>query len=403
MKSGMQHYNLKRRATQVEHPTPRGWGGVVILLASICISLFLFPAQASAYTKNSPMISPTLQIAVGFEDDSRLNYWTPVQVALSNEGSNFSGVVSVTTYAGLSRPVVVGSILPWSYQTSVVLPHGTQKQFNLSIPLYESPSVPQGIVATLSDNSGKTITTQAARLFTLPSGSLLIGILSDHTAESPELSPLSNVSLPYSERSIVLATLNASTMPDEAEVLDNFDVIVLDDFTTSTLSHGQLTALQTWINRGGAFIEIGGPDWQRTLGTLPPQLLPVVVHGTGVLPAGTHLLPIGSPTIAETGQKAASDTLRQSLSISSATLPEGSDTRQEAFSNFETVLGTESNPLIVQAHQGQGVICYVAFDPTVAPLMNWVGTIALWNGLLLRTLGDRSLLPANAPTYTDGP
>ncbi len=403
MKSGMQHDNLKRRATQVEHPTPRGWGGVVILLASICISLFLFPAQASAYTKNSPMISPTLQIAVGFEDDSRLNYWTPVQVALSNEGSNFSGVVSVTTYAGLSRPVVVGSILPWSYQTSVVLPHGTQKQFNLSIPLYESPSVPQGIVATLSDNSGKTITTQAARLFTLPSGSLLIGILSDHTAESPELSPLSNVSLPYSERSIVLATLNASTMPDEAEVLDNFDVIVLDDFTTSTLSHGQLTALQTWINRGGAFIEIGGPDWQRTLGTLPPQLLPVVVHGTGVLPAGTHLLPIGSPTIAETGQKAASDTLRQSLSISSATLPEGSDTRQEAFSNFETVLGTESNPLIVQAHQGQGVICYVAFDPTVAPLMNWVGTIALWNGLLLRTLGDQSFLPANAFTYTDGP
>src|SRR5438309_7712641 len=111
MKSGMQQDKLKMRATQVEHPTSRGL--VAILLASICISLFLFPAQASAYTKNSPMISPTLQIAVGFEDDSRLNYWTPVQVALSNEGSNFSGVVSVTTYAGLSRPVVVGSILPW--------------------------------------------------------------------------------------------------------------------------------------------------------------------------------------------------------------------------------------------------------------------------------------------------
>ena len=200
-----------------------------------------------------------------------------------------------------------------------------------------------------------------------------------------------------------MATLNASTMPDVAEVLDNFDVIVLDDFTTSTLNPAQLNALQTWINRGGAFIEIGGSNWQRTLGTLPPQLLPITLHGTGVLPAGTHLLPIGSPTIAETGQIAASDTLRQSISISTATLPESSDTRQEAFSNFETVLGTQSNPLIVQAHQGQGTICYLAFDPAETPLMNWIGTIALWKGLLLRTLGDQSLLPASAPTYPNGP
>jgi hypothetical protein len=378
---------------------------VIILLTSLCLSLtlFLFPARATALAKNSPMVLPTLQLTVGFEDDSRVDYWTPVQVALSNEGSNFSGVVSVTTYAGFSRQAVVSSTLPWSYQASVDLPHGTQKQINFNLPFYETPAVPRGILATLSDNKGKVVTTQTATPFALHSGSLLIGILSDHTAESPEFSPLSTVSLPDSGRAIELATLNASTMPDVAEVLDNFDVIVLDDFTTNTLSHNQLTALQTWINRGGAFIVIGGSDWQRTLGTLPPQLLPVVLHGTGVLPAGTHLLPTGSPTIAETGQKATSDTLRQPILISTATLPGSSDTRQESFSNSKTVLGTVSNPLIVQAHQGQGVICYLAFDPAKAPLPHWVGTIALWKGLLLRTLGDQSLIPASAITYSGGP
>jgi hypothetical protein len=349
------------------------------------------------------MVLPTLQLTVGFEDDSRIDYWTPVQVALSNEGSNFSGVVSVTTYAGFSRQAVVGSTLPWSYQATVDLPHGSQKQINFNLPFYETPSIPRGVVATLSDNKGKVIVTQTATPFTLHSDSLLIGILSDHTAESPEFNPLSTVSLPDSGRSVELATLNASTMPDVAEVLDNFDVIVLDDFSSSTLSHDQLTALQTWINRGGAFIAIGGSDWQRTLGTLPPQLLPIVLHGTGVLPAGTHLLPTGSPTIAETSQKATSDTLSQSILISTATLPGSSDTRQESFSNSKTVLGTESNPLIVQAHQGQGVICYLAFDPAKAPLLNWIGTIALWKGLLLRTLGDQSLIPADAPTYSEGP
>ncbi len=426
MKSGTQQDNLKRRLKQGDSTNPRAttrihpyrhrWAFLklmtikgrplrspLILSISLILFSFLFPAQVSAQTKNSPVVLPTLQISVGFEDDSRLNYWTPVQVTLSNEGSNFTGVLSVSTFAGFSRSVVIDTTLPWSYQKSIVLPHGTQKQINLYVPFYEIPAVPQGIVAKLSDNNGKMITTQTANPFTLRSGSLLIGILSDHTAESPGFSPLSNVSLPDPGRSIEMATLNVSTMPDVAEVLNNFDVIVLDDFTTSTLNSAQLSALQTWINRGGILIAIGGSDWQRTLGSLPPQLLPVVLRGAGVLPSGTHLLPTGSPTIEETGPKAASDTLGQSISISTATLPGSSDTRQEAFSNFETVLGTESNPLIMQAHQGQGVICYLAFDPAVAPLVNWPGTIALWKGLLLRTLGDQSLLPANAPTYTDGP
>ena len=179
-----------------------GRGGVVILLASLCISLilFLFPAHASALTKKSPVVLPTLQLTVGFEDDSRVDYWTPVQIALSNEGPNFSGFVSVTTYSGFARQVAVGNTLPWSYQASVVLPHGTQKQINLDIPFYETPTVPHGIVATLSDNNGKVITTQTASPYVLHSGSLLIGILSDHAAESPEFSSLSKVSLPDPER-----------------------------------------------------------------------------------------------------------------------------------------------------------------------------------------------------------
>ena len=217
--------------------SPWGRGGVVIILTSLFISfiLFLFPAHASALTKKSSIVLPTLQLTAGFEDDSRVNYWTPVQVVLSNEGSNFSGVISVTTYSGPSRQLVAGSALSWDYQASVVLLHGAQKHINFNIPFYETPAEPQGIVATLSDDAGKVITTQTATPFILHSDSLLIGILSDYTAESPEFSSLSKVSLPDPERSVELATLNASTMPDVAEVLDNFDVIVLDNFTISTL------------------------------------------------------------------------------------------------------------------------------------------------------------------------
>jgi hypothetical protein len=377
-------------------------------LFSLCISLillsFLFPSQASAHTKNTPAGLPTLQVAVGFEDDNRLNYWTPVQITLNNDGPDFKGVLSATTYSSISRTgLVLSTTLPWSYQEPVSLPHGTQKLIHLYVPFYESPAVPRGIVATLKYSNGKVITTQTARPFTLETGSLLIGILSDQAAESPGFRPLSAVSLPDSTRSIELATLNASTLPDMAEVLDNFDAIVLDDFNVSLLNAAQLSALQTWVNQGGVLIDVGGSQWQRTLGALPLQLLPVDMYGTGTLPAGTHLLPTGSPTIAETGQKAAPDTMRQSITISTATLPGNGDARREAFSNLETVLKSDTTPLIVQVHQGQGVICYLAFDPAVAPLIDWPGAIALWKGLLLRTLGDQSLIPSIAPTYANGP
>ncbi len=373
--------------------------GMVLMLA-----FFVSPGRASAHTLDTTKTSagqPTLQIVVGFDDNSRLDYWTPAWITLSNAGPDFRGVIAATTYA--NTRVVAAGTLPWSYKQPVVLPHGAQKQINIYVPFYESPSVPLGVVATLSDNDGKVIATQAVAPFTLDQGSPLIGILSDQTAQGAGFTPLNAVSLPDHARSIQMATLDASTLPDMAEALGNFDVIVLDGFSTSTLNAAQLAALQTWVNQGGALIEVGGPQWQRTLAALPPQLLPVVINGTGTLPAGTNLLPAGGPTIAEIGQRGAPGTLQKSITISSAILPGKDDARQQALSGLETVLASGTTPLIVQAHQGQGIICYLAFDPASEPFVNWPGTIALWKGLLLRTLGDQALIPNIIPRYNNGP
>jgi hypothetical protein len=376
---------------------------IFCLCMPLMLAPFFFPAQVSAHTRSANNTStgkPTLQVVAGFDNDSRLGYWTPVQITLSNDGPEFKGVLSATTYTSPSRSgLPVSSILPWSYQEPITLPHNTQQQINIYVPFYESPSTPRGIIATLSASNGKVIATQTTVPYPLPRGALLIGILSDQTG----FNPLSAVTLPDPTRLIETVTLDYSTLPDMAESLGNFDVIVLDDFTTSTLNAAQLSALQTWINQGGVLIEVGGPQWQRTLAALPPQLLPVVIHGTDTLLAGTHLLPTGSPTIAETVQQSIPGTLQKSITISTATLPEKGDARLEALSNLDTVLASGGTPLIVQADQGQGVICYLAFDPATGPLVDWPGAIALWKGVLLRTLGDQSLIPGTALTYSNGP
>ncbi len=380
---------------------PAGTWSTRILLClgmALMLAFFVSPGRASAHTLDTTKTSagqPTLQMVVGFDGNSRLDYWTPAWITLSNAGPDFRGVLAATTYA--NARVVAASTLPWSYKQPVVLPHGAQKQITIYVPFYESPSVPLGVVATLSDNNGKVIARQPVPSSTLDQGSpLLIGILSDQTAQGAVITPLNAVSLPDPTRPIQVVALDASTLPDMAEALGNFDVIVLDDFSTSALSPTQLAALQTWVNQGGALIEAGGPQWQQTLAALPPQLLPVVINGTGTLPAGTNLLPAGGPTIAEIGQRAAPGTLQKSITISTAILPGKDDARQQAFSSLETVLSSGTTSLIVQAHQGRGIICYLAFDPASEPFVNWPGTIALWKGLLLRTLGDQALIP-NTP------
>src|SRR5207244_10341482 len=63
------------------------------------------------------------------------------------------------------------------------------------------------------------------------------------------------------------------------------------------------------------------------------------------------------------------------------------------------VLASDTTPLIVQSHLGQGTICYLAFDPTLEPVLSWSGTSALWKGLLLRTLGDQLVVPGSSPGF----
>jgi len=381
----------------------------VKLLFSLCIALVLAfilssarVSARSAYADSMTAAPPTLQMAVGFGDNTRLDYWVPVAMTVSNGGPAFSGTLSVTTFTSPNPagPFSTG-VLPWSYGQAVALGHGAQKQITINVPFYESPAVPHGIIASLLDNRGKVVATAKDEPSVVDPGSVLIGILSDQSAQNGGFAPLSAATLPDPTRSLTVLPLDASSLSDTPEALANFDIIILDNFSTRTLNAAQLTALQTWVNRGGALIEIGGQQGQQTLSALPPQLLPVLINGTTTLPASTNLLPVGSPGIADIGQTPAKIT--QPITISSASLPSANDSRRQAFSSLSTVLASGSTPLIVQANAGQGLICFVAFDPASAPLLAWPGTVALWKGLLLRGLGDQSLFPALAARFSSGP
>ncbi len=374
-------------------------------LRGYCLALTLFlllllsGIQAPAAQAGDPPGSPriyrgglTLQVDVGFNSSYRIGYWTPIRITLNNQGPDFSGTLAINTVSGQPAPGGAVATSPWSFEEAVTLARGMRKQVALTVPLYMGLFAPHGILARLLDTHGHAVVTQESSPEYLSPADILVGIFSDH---STGFNPLSTVTLPNRYSSIVLAPLDATTMPTTAAVLANFDMIVLDDFTTRTLSSAQLSTLQTWVNQGGALIEVGGSAWQRTLKALPPQLLPMEVSGTSVLPVGVHLLPVSSAS----EQPSVVDTLQEPIVASTATLRTPG---QDANFETETVLSSGSIPLLVQARHGQGVICYLAFDPALSPLVGWPAINTFWKGLLIRAIGDHALIGV-APQFSSGP
>src|SRR5439155_21485312 len=57
-----------------------------------------------------------------------------------------------------------------------------------------------------------------------------------------------------------------------------------------------------------------------------------------------------------------------------------------------TIVSADDVPLLVQTQSGQGLIYYLAYDPTLDPIVHWPETTVLWRSLVIRSLGAQLLL-----------
>jgi hypothetical protein len=356
----------------------------VIALAAICLVIvFMCVVLPKSALARERIDVPTFQVKAGFESHYRDGNWIPVQISLRNDGPDFNGSLSLIT-PNPQFQLSSSQGIPSNYQVSISLANGAQKLVTMYLPLYFDT---QSVTVQLLNSSGQIVGSQTAPLIPLSQGDVFIGVLSD---QNSWFSSLSALSLPNQGGSIILEFLNAKTMPTMAAALKNFNIIVLDNFTTTNLSAIQLNALQNWTNQGGTLLLVGGPEWHRTLGTLPAELVPIQVYGSATIPAGTVLLPPGGPATQSSGQHKIPTSIHSPVPISAATLkPQANDNASQI------ILASQTTPLIVQTRQQQGLIIYLAFDPTLEPILGWQGVGPLWNSLLLRSMGDQ-LLPLYA-------
>ncbi len=357
---------------------------------ALLFTFIFFSPQAYAQQRYQFADRPSiLSVQAGFNGTYRIGNWIPIQVKVNNNGSAFDGIISVsfsTSYAN-TPPLTSLSV----YQTAISLPAISQKQVTLYVPIEPSLSEqgnPNSLTIHLQDSNNHEVTKQSVTINNVAPNELYIGLISDQSLDVRQLTG----ALSGHNAHTHVEPLSVSMLPTGtgfALTLNNFDLLVLDNATTSTLSNDQRTALQGWVNQGGTLVEIGGPEWHRTLGSLPGSLLPITITGTDTVAAGQHLLPQSGNTI---GTNSADDTLSTDVPVSVATPKPGS----------LVLLASNNIPLIVQANMGQGLIYYLAYDPFLDPLVKWTNTSTLWTNLLMRTLGDQILTIDNPNSaYTD--
>ncbi|WP_220206308.1 hypothetical protein [Reticulibacter mediterranei] len=358
---------------------------VCSLFVLLFVMVFL-PHTASAHTISSSLPTangPSFRATAGFDTRYRDGNWIPIRVALRNDGPDFNGFVSVNTplpFAGAGNSGVLST-----YRAMVSLPSGAQKQVTLYVPFYYgTQGITQNVTIDLLDTNGHKVNSQASPIHALGPGDIFVGILSDQPTTG--FTALNALSLPNPSSSVFTQNLNASTFPTVAEALNNFDLLILDNFTTSNLNKSQLATLQNWVHQGGSLIVVGGPEWMNTLKPLPASLLPATVTQTTTIPSGTSLLPFIGP--ADPGTKSASTNIQAPVNVSVATPAAGGS----------VLLSSNGTPLIVQSQLGLGQIDYLAFDPSLEPVVSWSQASSLWRALLLRNLGDQMLISSASST-----
>lgn len=380
--------------------------GLFCVIALISVFMVHYATSTGTHTSvKTKTLYPTINIDAGFDDVYRVGYWTPVRVTVTNPGEMFTGKLAVQSYSSSYQASNVDTVSPWQFMQAITLDKGQQRQFTIYAPHNTGSLITRGFQATLIDAHGKTVVTQASKPGAeIQPGYILIGVLSDNPLTQAQLLKMT---LPGQTDSTMVSKLTATTMPSSEAVLENFDALVLDDFSTQTLSTQQMTALRIWVNRGGALVIVGGSNWVKTLGPLPADLRPINIHGFDVLPAHTHLLTFNGNSLTNTIDGSPKlttptdvDKLTTSPIINTASIQ-----RSAAFSSVTTLLATNGNtiPLIVQAQQGSGTIDYLALDPASAPLSKWTSAPLFWQAVLESAMGNALLISTSAQSYDAGP
>lgn len=309
--------------------------GLLILIGT---SAWAIPVASQ--DSDNPEIELTAR--AGYDGYYKSDFWVPVRVNVANEGPAVQGYLQIVAGNANSNDRVV-------YRSPISLPTSSNKGQTLFVHI---SSFVNELTVELVDSSDDVLaSTETNRLTGLAADSLLYGIV---TRAPGQLGYLEDVTGGRTEAAV--AYINLAEIPEVAAALNALDVLVFDDVDTRQLTSAQRAGLESWLDTGGLSVITGGAAWQETTSGLE-DLLPVSISGTQTLDDIPALRTLSNLSFRDPGPYLVADsTLRQG----------------------ETLLHQDGTPLVTRRGHGRGSIFFLALDPSLAPLLDWAGSRAVW-------------------------
>ncbi len=314
----------------------------------LAILLFLFAGSALFAAADLQ-----IDVLVGFNGRFKPGHWTPVQVALSNRGSEIEGKIQIDVVTGSEHRGDLNSI---RYEKALLLPKNSSKRYSFVLPLQDSY---RPFKVSISSRGGIILEHEVdLRGADIPER-IVLGLSRELSLDF--LSLLSGPSVqPGDTNRIRVLYPRVEYLPEKWSGYDGIGAVVFHN-TALNLKESQVEALDLWVAAGGTLVISGGVHFSAAGSSVLRSLMPVEAAGWDEIEHLTSLEKHFGSRIAA-----------HETSIVTLSRPV----------TGEVLVEQDTIPLIVSEKRGKGRIFFLAFDYASHPIQSWPGKYSLWRYLL---------------------
>ena len=221
-----------------------------LLLVFFVITILIGLNSVNTAAKNDSL---KVKVNIGYDNNYKVGYSTPVNLEIQNTGESFDGEVEIRV------PSTPGKYI--SYVKKLNLEKDAEKTVRINVPV-SGYSIKYKVIIT----SGKEVFYEKSISFNMTSNNMtqFIGVLSD------DFDSLTYINTVPTAPGITVNTktikLDEKNLPEDSFTMKAFDIVVINNFDTSKISSLQYDILKKWVRDGGTLLLGTGSNHNKTLG-----------------------------------------------------------------------------------------------------------------------------------------
>lgn len=281
-----------------------------------------------------------VEAEVGFDKSFKPYHTTPIFITMDNNLKDIDGEIQIEVPydEGYGSEVTI-------YAIGINHPKNTQKKYVMNLPLSSNLL---NVKLKVVENK-KVLLEQYIRIDKgVSENTMLIGVLSDDIDSISYLNGFTYDGL-NNTISTKMVRLKEDNFPDSLDVMNNFDMIIINDYNTGSLTKEQYEILKDWTEAGG-FLVIGtGANGNKTLSafTSADNFITGEAGDIKKVAAG----PLGNFV---------EDEFNMPIDILDISIEGGT-----------IVVSKEEIPFIQRLDKGQGRVLLLSFDLGMEPIVSW--------------------------------